>query len=113
MVAGVVTIARAWACRCAHPVSLSSISCLHRVLRHRPRAAVVADRDIGEHAFRHLLAHEGNVADGPGLDTEGHGGGADPHQAGIAADDVADRSEEHTSELQSLMRNSYAVLRLK
>src|SRR3546814_6778811 len=27
----------------------------------------------------------------------------------LAADDVADRSEEHTSELQSLMRNSYAV----
>src|SRR3546814_6837415 len=27
--------------------------------------------------------------------------------------DAADRSEEHTSELQSLMRNSYAVLCLK
>src|SRR3546814_9467941 len=28
---------------------------------------------------------------------------------GIEADDSAERSEEHTSELQSLMRNSYAV----
>src|SRR3546814_6515080 len=28
-------------------------------------------------------------------------------------DEALDRSEEHTSELQSLMRNSYAVLRLK
>src|SRR3546814_1522577 len=28
-------------------------------------------------------------------------------------DDVVDRSEEHTSELQSLMRNSYAVFCLK
>src|SRR3546814_2915923 len=29
------------------------------------------------------------------------------------ADDIAARSEEHTSELQSLMRNSYAVFCLK
>src|SRR3546814_1856643 len=29
------------------------------------------------------------------------------------AEDIARRSEEHTSELQSLMRNSYAVLCLK
>src|SRR3546814_8404443 len=28
-------------------------------------------------------------------------------------DEIADRSEEHTSELQSLMRNSYAVFCLK
>src|SRR3546814_9591524 len=31
----------------------------------------------------------------------------------ILADEDAPRSEEHTSELQSLMRISYAVLRLK
>src|SRR3546814_2206909 len=30
-----------------------------------------------------------------------------------ATDAAADRSEEHTSELQSLMRNSYAVFTLK
>src|SRR3546814_6796957 len=39
------------------------------------------------------------------------------HRFGIAAVDrglgVGDRSEEHTSELQSLMRNSYAVFCLK
>src|SRR3546814_6492347 len=32
---------------------------------------------------------------------------------GLAADAAIDRSEEHTSELQSLMRNSYAVFCLK
>src|SRR3546814_1258762 len=32
---------------------------------------------------------------------------------GVACVRAADRSEEHTSELQSLMRNSYAVFRLK
>ena len=31
----------------------------------------------------------------------------------LAADRKAERSEEHTSELQSLMRNSYAVFCLK
>src|SRR3546814_6323047 len=31
----------------------------------------------------------------------------------LAVDDVVPRSEEHTSELQSLMRNSYAVFCLK
>src|SRR3546814_9155839 len=32
---------------------------------------------------------------------------------GVACDDGSPRSEEHTSELQSLMRNSYAVFCLK
>src|SRR3546814_6284675 len=32
---------------------------------------------------------------------------------GASDDDEADRSEEHTSELQSLMRSSYAVFCLK
>src|SRR3546814_8059576 len=31
----------------------------------------------------------------------------------VGANDVTGRSEEHTSELQSLMRTSYAVFRLK
>src|SRR3546814_8182166 len=35
------------------------------------------------------------------------------HIAGISAILTSDRSEEHTSELQSLMRISYAVLGLK
>src|SRR3546814_10817239 len=55
----------------------------------------------------------------------GHGGGGDshrgrgaaarkqPHQAPDAALQRAARSEEHTSELQSLMRTSYAVFCLK
>src|SRR3546814_7787153 len=34
-------------------------------------------------------------------------------QAGLTAAQAEARSEEHTSELQSLMRNSYAVLCLK
>src|SRR3546814_4607790 len=34
-------------------------------------------------------------------------------QAGIGPEGIAVRSEEHTSELQSLMRNSYAVFCLK
>src|SRR3546814_6871959 len=38
--------------------------------------------------------------------------GEHPH-VGVAFDDLAQRSEEHTSELQSLMRISYAVFCLK
>src|SRR3546814_6033229 len=39
----------------------------------------------------------------------------EPHGSGLVVDDVRDglRSEEHTSELQSLMRISYAVFCLK
>src|SRR3546814_8635517 len=35
------------------------------------------------------------------------------HKIGVTGGDVARRSEEHTSELQSLMRISYAVFSLK
>src|SRR3546814_3885056 len=35
------------------------------------------------------------------------------HGVRLVAGDAVDRSEEHTSELQSLMRNSYAVFCLK
>src|SRR3546814_8684336 len=41
---------------------------------------------------------------------------ARPHRhqlLGVGEDEREDRSEEHTSELQSLMRNSYAVFCLK
>src|SRR3546814_10122245 len=44
------------------------------------------------------------------LDGEQPDRAAPPHRDRIAG---FDRSEEHTSELQSLMRNSYAVLSLK
>src|SRR3546814_6358646 len=41
------------------------------------------------------------------------GGGADLNPMDPVEQDTADRSEEHTSELQSLMRISYAVFCLK
>src|SRR3546814_6978133 len=40
-------------------------------------------------------------------------GGLSAQLARISADTIRDRSEEHTSELQSLMRISYAVFCLK
>src|SRR3546814_5821590 len=44
----------------------------------------------------------------------GFGPAQDPcHQSGIGAKNRHERSEEHTSELQSLMRISYAVFCLK
>src|SRR3546814_5808923 len=44
-----------------------------------------------------------------GAASKGHGGGSRRGENG----NTPDRSEEHTSELQSLMRNSYAVFCLK
>src|SRR3546814_6503752 len=61
-----------------------------------------------------LDAHEGDAADSASiariLEKLGEVEGV-IHAAGSLAN--APRSEEHTSELQSLMRNSYAVFRLK
>src|SRR3546814_3702279 len=44
-----------------------------------------------------------------GIARGGAGGGAHATAAGAAASRARERSEEHTSELQSLMRLSYAV----
>src|SRR3546814_9055178 len=60
---------------------------------------------LGAVAFRHCGA-DSNLAVPFGLGELGLSG----HAGGV---DVIFRSEEHTSELQSLMRNSYAVFCLK
>src|SRR3546814_9762758 len=69
---------------------LASSLALHRV----------EDRRTGRYAHEFLAV------------TDERGGGNNDHQ--VAATDSHDsRSEEHTSELQSLMRSSYAVFCLK
>src|SRR3546814_7085805 len=54
---------------------------------------------------RHLARRHREVARRDAAATRGMAGGLEPQ--------LARRSEEHTSELQSLMRNSYAVFCLK
>src|SRR3546814_9058307 len=63
-------------------------------------AADAADRDIpvGDDADQTVILAD---RQGTGVDIR--------HDAGGFLDDVIGRSEEHTSELQSLMRFSYAV----
>src|SRR3546814_8101201 len=59
---------------------------------------------------------EGVYADRAGLGVEGDGARRvrpEDDLAGCLDADLVARSEEHTSELQSLMRNSYAVFCLK
>src|SRR3546814_2340571 len=69
-------------------------------------------------AERRRLYHHRRFLDGYGEPALGDSGGADAHRAvdddgaGAGVDDHP-RSEEHTSELQSLMRISYAVFCLK
>src|SRR3546814_7445341 len=65
--------------------------------RHDGGPAALVDRDVG--------AGEGRLEADPAV--EGGDDGLDLAPLG------AHRSEEHTSELQSLMRNSYAVFCLK
>src|SRR3546814_3904770 len=69
--------------------------------RQRPGAGYRQEHPR-RHALRNLL----------GLRRHDRGAGV-AHQDGIRATDEGRRSEEHTSELQSLMRISYAVFCLK
>src|SRR3546814_2305095 len=95
-------------------------------LRGRERAGgrlILERRRFGEAAAEQIDAereqradHEGN-APAPGgelcLGQHGLQQDRDEDRAKLAADQGQIRSEEHTSELQSLMRNSYAVFCLK
>src|SRR3546814_3479036 len=82
--------------------------------RRRPRAAV--DRRRAGHR-RGRAPHAGTAqgAHGARGDADPRGAAAERHGARLfrRARGLRDRSEEHTSELQSLMRNSYAVFCLK
>src|SRR3546814_10321613 len=79
---------------------------------HTDQAKVAVDANAVEAAL--AAAHAVTPAH---VDAEVHAGNAPVADADVAAKAVADsaqaRSEEHTSELQSLMRISYAVFCLK
>src|SRR3546814_10588767 len=62
--------------------------------------------DVGEHRGHHQSTDQGDGQEGT-IAEQG------PIGADAGADPGGPRSEEHTSELQSLMRNSYAVFCLK
>src|SRR3546814_4252670 len=71
---------------------------LQQMLQTRD-AALAGVRSLNRLRQLHLIAHQHDVA-------SGHAHGDDVGEANL-------RSEEHTSELQSLMRISYAVFCLK
>src|SRR3546814_6826833 len=89
----------------------------HAVAHHLAEAAVVGQPDMLEHADRDdavELPGEGAIIDKLELHPVGNarlGGAALGHGELLLRQ--GDRSEEHTSELQSLMRTSYAVFCLK
>src|SRR3546814_9707145 len=104
---------------------------LGRQHQHRSKRGDAVEREIGERGHPaqrgvietgHPLLDDGHEVDEQRLDTDPaqHVRGDDPAEWIVAAQRVADqhggggdRSEEHTSELQSLMRISYAVFCLK
>src|SRR3546814_5919917 len=101
------------------------------MIRRPPRSTRTDTRFPYTTRFRSLdrcLSHRGGKGDQrPGAAPGGAGAGAaagggacgqlpalrDQRPAGVRVRPAADRSEEHTSELQSLMRLSYAVFCLK
>src|SRR3546814_5845501 len=100
-------------------------------MRRRPRTSTSTDTlvpyttrfrsDETKGRGRRIEARQAfDIDAGLGCDTErGHAGpvgqlgGQNAYADTIASVNALERSEEHTSELQSLMRNSYAVFCLK
>src|SRR3546814_3958967 len=79
----------------------------------RPDRLVVRPNIVEEQAKRARPQMPKHVEFGQLADAHSRNAGVDDHMAAIAAKPARWRSEEHTSELQSLMRISYAVFCLK
>src|SRR3546814_10014654 len=95
------TLGKGRRCRASTPTVTQARSAVCRAVKGQP--------GVGPAGWP-LLRPALMVAQGP----ERHGGAAGPILLCVAALLLrAGRSEEHTSELQSLMRNSYAVFCLK
>src|SRR3546814_5083406 len=85
------------------PISIADIRDLVRQLRDRGIGVLITDHNVRETldiVDRACIIYDGHVL------FEGS-------PAALVADEKVRRSEEHTSELQSLMRISYAVFCLK
>src|SRR3546814_9733629 len=78
----------------------------------RPIEAVVRNRGLDEQV-RAVSGCQIRVGSRQRIDVRSHGGAACPDRWRSCWPLARDRSEEHTSELQSLMRISYAVFCLK
>src|SRR3546814_7087589 len=68
-------------------------------------------RELENRIKRAVIMADGKLVMRDDLDMAG--GGEDGEEAWLNLRSARERSEEHTSELQSLMRNSYAVFCLK
>src|SRR3546814_3816492 len=69
--------------------------------------------EIVTQQVEHFFAHYKDLEPGKWVKIEGWGDAAEARQVILDSIVRANRSEEHTSELQSLMRISYAVFCLK
>src|SRR3546814_10775538 len=77
----------------------------------------LACQRFGKNALQHMRPARAYIGDSKRTERQGnafmHLPARHAHKLQAAAAQIADRSEEHTSELQSLMRISYAVFCLK
>src|SRR3546814_1561506 len=92
---------------CALPISEHTAM---RAESLRSRHAALMSVDQARHRQRTVEAVLGVVVPGVAAGIAGQGARV---QAAEGLERVAQRSEEHTSELQSLMRRAYAVFRFK
>src|SRR3546814_9785409 len=85
----------------------------HRADLHGVAAEVVGEGVVGERVDLCLVAPLLEVDEGVAGDVLREAGAEVAEDAALAVEGDEVRSEEHTSELQSLMRKSYAVFCLK
>src|SRR3546814_10082263 len=94
------------------PKNVGSAVLAHTISRARGSDPVVRGSASAQTAAARTLARSTRSAEIPAVRMRGAASAptAADTVAATAGMPYADRSEEHTSELQSLMRNSYAVL---
>src|SRR3546814_5391575 len=83
------------------------------IFRYGPCGIPGADRDYRRARGHWCESGGGVMSDGAGESPTAHDGWIDQTSGGESRPSSIRRSEEHTSELQSLMRISYAVFCLK
>src|SRR3546814_4086766 len=97
------------------------VGCFFLMIRRPPRSTRTDTLFPYTTLFRSFLGSGGDLIEGDALvgamvlgqAEDLLGDGVEQHFVGAARDAARGRSEEHTSELQSLMRISYAVFCLK
>src|SRR3546814_8162845 len=97
----------------AHLVGIFGVEPIDLGIRRRDRIDLARDQAVDAAQYRILLMDRGRNAGLERREQRGKRGIATETDHRLGLEGAIERSEEHTSELQSLMRISYAVFCLK